>query len=195
MRQFGLLFICVMVARTIGAATCGEHGDPGTMLVSTDWLAKHLKDPKLVILAIGPDADFQEHMPGALSLRMDEISTPMEMGKLMLELPPVEQLHMTLSARGITNDSRIVLYLSKDGLQSMTRVYLTLDAVGLGARTSLLDGGLKTWKSENRPVTAEVTPAKPGRLDLCRQDDVIAGMDYVKSNLKHPGVAILDARA
>ena len=77
----------------------------------------------------------------------------------------------------------------------MTRVYLTLDAVGLGPRTSILDGGMKSWKSENRPVTTEVAAVKPGKLDLCVQTDVIATLDYVKSNIRHPGVAILDARA
>ena len=191
----GLVFGCLMAAQTMGAATCGGHGDPNTMLVSTGWLAQHLKDPNLVILAIGQEGDYKEHIPGAISLHLDDMTTPMEMGKLMLELPPIEQLHKTLSGVGISNDSRIVLYLTKDGVQSMTRVYLTLDAVGLGARTSILDGGLKTWKSESRPVTAEVPAVKTGKLDLCAQNDVIAGMNYVKSNIKHQGVRILDARA
>jgi thiosulfate/3-mercaptopyruvate sulfurtransferase len=191
----GLLLAGLIAAQAMGAATCGGHGDGTTMLVSTDWLAQHLNDKNLVILAIGQVGDYKEHIPGAISLSLDELSTPMEMGKLMLELPPIEQLHKTLSGVGITNDSRIVLYLSNNGVQSMTRVYLTLDAVGLGARTSILDGGLKTWKSENRPVTAEATIVKPGKLDLCAQSDVIATMDYVRSNIRHPGVTILDARA
>ena len=206
----GLFFGCLIAALTMGlqtmgaqtmgaqtktAATCGGHGDRGTMLVSTDWLAQHLKDPNLVILAIGQQADYKEHIPGAISLPLDELSTKMEMGKLMLELPPIEQLHKALSEAGIHNDSHVVLYLSKDGVATMTRVYLTLDAVGLGARTSILDGGLKTWKSENRPVTEAVAAIKPGKLDLCPQSDVIAGMDYVRSNIRHPGVTILDARA
>ena len=195
MKRTCLLFGCLMAAQALGAATCGGHGDGGTMLVSTDWLAQHLKDKNLVVVAIGPDADYKEHIPGAVSLRMDQISTPMEMGRLMLELPPIEQLQKTFAALGITNDSRIVLYLSSGSVQSMTRVYLTLDAVGLGARTSILDGGMKTWRSENRPVTTEVAAVKTGKLDRCPQNDVIATMDYVKSSLKQPGVRILDARA
>ena len=191
----GLLFAFLMAAHTMCAATCGGHGDRATMLVSTGWLGQHLADKNLVILAIGPIADYKEHIPGAVSLALDQVSTPMEMGKLMLELPPVEQLHETFSKLGIANDSRIVLYLSNGSVQSMTRVYLTLDAVGLGPRTSILDGGMKSWKSEQRPVTTEVAAVKPGKLDLCMQNDVIATLDYVKSNIRHPGVAILDARA
>ncbi len=191
----GLLFGCLMAAQTIAAATCGGHGDRATMLVTTDWLAQHLKDKNLVILAVGQEADYKEHIPGAVSLRLDEITTPMEMGKLMFELPPIDQLQKTLTAVGITNESRVVLYLSNQGVAAMTRVYLTLDAVGLGARASILDGGLKVWKSENRPVTTEIAAVKPGKLDLCPQSDVIALMDFVKSNINHAGVKILDARA
>ncbi len=165
------------------------------MLVSTDWLAQHLTDKNLVILAIGQEADYKEHIPGAVSLRLDEMTTPMEMGKLMMELPPVSQLQKTLSQAGVTNDSHVVLYLTKDGVAMMTRIYLTFDAVGLGARTSILNGGMKTWKSENRPVTAEAPAINPGTLDLCTQNDVIAGMAFVKDNIRHAGVTILDARA
>ncbi|HEY1495543.1 MAG TPA: sulfurtransferase [Candidatus Solibacter sp.] len=193
--SIGILFGCLITAQTIAAATCGGHGDRATMLVTTDWLAQHLKDKNLVILALGPEADFKEHIPGAISARMDEFTTPMEMGKLMLELPPIDQLQKTLGALGITNDSRVILYLSNQGVASMTRIYLTLDAVGLGAHTSILDGGLKVWKSENRPVTSEIASIKPGKLELCPQSDVIALMDFVKSNINHAGVRILDARA
>jgi thiosulfate/3-mercaptopyruvate sulfurtransferase len=182
-------------AMAASAATCGGHGNRDTMLVSTGWLAEHLKDKDLVIVAIGPPADYQSHIPGAVPLTMNDISTPMVMGQLMLELPPVEQLQKTFAGLGITNDSRVALYLSGgNSVQSMTRVYLTLDAMGLGARTSILNGGLKTWKAENRPVTADATPVKTGKLDLCPQNDVIATLDFVKSNMKHPGVQILDAR-
>ena len=42
---------------------------------------------------------------------------------------------------------------------------LTLQYAGLGARSSLLDGGLPAWKKGNRPVTTEVpAAARPGTL-------------------------------
>jgi thiosulfate/3-mercaptopyruvate sulfurtransferase len=188
---------CILLgwAMTAAAATCGGHGDRDTMLVSTGWLAQHLTDKNLVIVAVGPPADYQTHIPGAVPLTMNDISTPMVMGQLMLELPPIEQLQKTFSGLGITNDSRVVLYLSNGSVQSMTRIYLTLDAVGLGARTSILNGGMKVWKSENRPVSSDAAAVKPGKLDLCPQSDVIATLDFVKSNMKHAGVQILDARA
>jgi thiosulfate/3-mercaptopyruvate sulfurtransferase len=35
---------------------------------------------------------------------------------------------------------------------------------------------------------------KRGKIEPCPQDDVIADLDYVRSNLRHPGVGIVDAR-
>jgi thiosulfate/3-mercaptopyruvate sulfurtransferase len=167
------------------------------MIVSTAWLADHLKDPNLVILFSGNKADYdKEHIPGALPVGFDDISLPMVDGQLMLELRPVDQLQKTFAAWGITNNSHIVVYpQNANAVSQATRVYLTFDAMGLGAQTSLLDGGFPAWKAESRTVTAEVRTAKPGKLDLCPQSDVIATGDWVHANVKHAGVAIIDARA
>jgi thiosulfate/3-mercaptopyruvate sulfurtransferase len=95
---------------------------------------------------------------------------------------------------GVSNDSRIVLYMTKDAISPTTRVYLTLDAMGLGAQTSLLDGGYPEWQKANRPVTADVQPPKPAKLQPCAQSDVIADVNLVKSSLHQAGVRIVDAR-
>ena len=64
----------------------------------------------------------------------------------------------------------------------------------MGARTSILDGGMPAWQAENRPLTIEVPSAEPGKFEPCSQTDVIANADYVRANLRHAGVAIVDAR-
>jgi thiosulfate/3-mercaptopyruvate sulfurtransferase len=191
-----LLFAaCLSVSGLFGATTCGGHGSQATMLVSTAWLGDHLKDPNLVILWVGDGADYKkEHIPGALPITLDDVATPMVNGQLMLELLPPERLQKAFQSVGITNDSRIVLYTSKERLSAMTRVYMTLDVVGLGAKASVLDGGFPAWKAENRPLTTEVRTVQPGKLDLCPQSDVIAPADWVRANLRHPGAAIIDSR-
>ena len=76
----------------------------------------------------------------------------------------------------------------------MTRVYLTLDAMGLGAYASLLDGGLPgVAGGESRGHHRGRAP-KAGKMEPCAQNDVIVDVDYVKSNLRHKGVDIIDAR-
>ena len=69
-----VLFLCSMTGLMAGlvsaAPACGGHGDRNTMLVTTAWLAEHLKDPNLVVLAVGDDGDYGKgHIPGSVFVR------------------------------------------------------------------------------------------------------------------------------
>jgi len=188
--------LCVLAACAAALhAQCGGHGTQETMLVSAKWLAEHLKDPNLVILTVGQKADYdQGHIPGALYLNRSEISTPQGEG-LTLELPPMAQVQEAFEKLGAKNTSHIILYFANNMmLSATTRVFLTLDAMGLGAHTSILDGGFPVWQKEGREVSTETPKPVRGQLQLCPQTDVIVDVDYVRSNLHHPGVDIVDAR-
>jgi thiosulfate/3-mercaptopyruvate sulfurtransferase len=177
------------------AAACGGHGTRDNMLVSTAWLDNHLQDPNLVILSIGQKAEYvRGHIPGALYLEYADTRLARSDANLTFELPPVADLVEVFGKLGVTNDSHVILYFSKDMVSPTTRVFLTLDALGLGSRTSILDGGFPVWQGEGRPVSTERRLVIRGKLDPCPQNDVIAGVDYVRSNLHRSGVAIVDAR-
>jgi thiosulfate/3-mercaptopyruvate sulfurtransferase len=174
---------------------CGGHGTAETLVVSNAWLAAHLKDPNLVILAVGEKAGYDAaHIPGSQYVEYKEVAIKGDNG-LSAELPPMPKLAEVFSRLGVSNDSRVVIYRLKDMLTISARVLVTLDAMGLGRNASLLDGNLATWQAEGHPVSTEVPTVKPGKLEPCPQDDVIAGLDFVKSNLQRSGVRILDARA
>jgi thiosulfate/3-mercaptopyruvate sulfurtransferase len=187
---------CFLLAGTAGAApACGDHGTRNSMLVSTAWLAGHLEDPNLVILSIGQKAEYvQGHIPGALYLEYADTRVAKSLAGLTFELPPVADLVEVFGKLGVTNDSHIILYFSKDMVAPTTRVFLTLDALGLGSQTSVLDGGFPVWQSEGRPVSTEARLVIRGKLEPCPQNDVITGVDYVRANLHGSGVAIVDAR-
>jgi hypothetical protein len=54
----------VICAAPAFALPCGRHGDCGTLLVTTAWLAAHQADPNLVALAIGDESEFDKaHIP------------------------------------------------------------------------------------------------------------------------------------
>jgi thiosulfate/3-mercaptopyruvate sulfurtransferase len=176
-------------------AACGGHGDKNTMLVSTAWLAEHLKDPNIVVLAVGQKNDYDEgHIPGSLFVDYHETHLMTAPNGLSVELPPMADLEALFGKLGVTNDSRVVLYTLKDTLSWTTRTYLTLDAMGLGPQSAILDGGLQTWRGEGREVTNKVPVANPGNVRTCQQSDVIASLDEVKASVKHAGVEIIDAR-
>jgi thiosulfate/3-mercaptopyruvate sulfurtransferase len=169
------------------------------LLISTEWLAKHLADPSLVLLHVGESDEYRtEHIAGARLITLREISTPRAPGTLSLEMLEADELRRRLEKLGISDDSRIVVYHGQDWVSPATRVVLTLDWIGLGDRTSLLDGGMPRWKQEGRAVTRAVpVAAKPGRLSAraATRGDLIVDHVFVQRSIKAPGITIVDARA
>ena len=166
-----------------------------SMIVTTEWLARHLQDDSLVLLQVGEKDEFTAaHISHAQFIQTADISTPRGQG-LTLEMPPVDQLKATFEKLGVTDKSRIVIYFGKDWVTPTARVFLTLDYLGLGNRTSILDGGLPAWRAENRPVTAEVFEPKKGTLTPHPNTKLIVDAVWVKNNLSDANVRILDARA
>jgi thiosulfate/3-mercaptopyruvate sulfurtransferase len=180
------------------AAGCGGHGTRESMLVNTAWLAEHLHDANVVILAVGKKDEYASgHISGSGYLDSAELrkSTPPAINDaLTLELPSAEQARDVLAKAGVRDGSRIVLYSTADNATMTARIYLTLDAMGLGAATSILDGGLAAWRREGHPVTQDMPAVTPGKLQLCPQNDVVASLDYVRSQVRKPNTAIVDAR-
>jgi thiosulfate/3-mercaptopyruvate sulfurtransferase len=190
------IFVSLVPGAFAAPAPCGGHGDKNTMLVTTAWLAEHLNDANLVVLGVGNKDDYDKgHIPGSLYISYHDTHLMEAPNGLSVELPPMADLEALFGKMGVTNDSRIVLYPLKDTFSWATRIYLTLDAMGLGRQAALLDGGLPVWSAEGRPVTKDVRAVTPGKVTTCAQSDVITNLDDVKANVKHAGVDIIDARA
>jgi len=166
-----------------------------SLIVSTQWLAQHLKDDSLVLLQVGEKDEYKAaHIPGAQFIQLADISTPRGQG-LALELPDTAQLQTTFEKLGVRDKSRIVVYFGKDWVTPTARVFMTLDYLGLGDHTSILDGGLPAWRGEGRPVTTEVRTRAPGKFTPRVNAKLVVNASWVNANLNRPGVMILDARA
>lgn len=166
-----------------------------SLIVSTEWLAQHLKDDSLVLLQVGEKDEYLAgHIPGAQFIQLSDISTPRSQG-LALELPDTAQLQTIFEKLGVRDKSRIVVYFGKDWVTPTARVFLTLDYLGLGDRASILDGGLPAWRAEGRPVTTEVRTPAPGKFTPRPNKQIVVDASWVSVNLNKPGVMILDARA
>lgn len=189
--------IVVAFAFAVAFSFCLEDAQAkvrSSMIVSTEWLAKHLNDKSLVLLHVGDKKEYDTaHIPGAQFIQPSDISTPRGQG-LDLELPSVDQLKATFEKFGVTKKSRIVIYFGKDWVSPTTRVYFTLDYLGLGDQTSVLDGGMPAWVAEQRTVTTLVIVPKPGRFTPKPNPNLVVDAAWVNANLSKPGIAILDAR-
>jgi thiosulfate/3-mercaptopyruvate sulfurtransferase len=190
-KKFKLILVFLFTALQFLSA----KGDKNDFIVSTSWLAKHLKDPDIVLIEIGQKADYdREHIPGAVFMTRDEISTTTGSG-LTLQIPSIEKLIESFENAGVSNNSRIILYYGNDWVTPTARFYLTLDYMGFGENTSILDGGLPEWKKENLPLTSEKSKVKKGRITITLLNkDAVVDVNYVEKNLNNPEVQIVDAR-
>jgi len=193
-----LLLLCAFAFAQ--GSTPGAHSqssrlpERAPLAVSVDWLAQHLDDPDLVILHAGDPKEYEaEHIPGALFLPMTEITTPLSADP-MFELPSPARLQEAFEKLGVRNDSRIVVYFGKDMIQAAARIMLTLDYMGLGGQSSLLDGGMPAWRTEGKPLTAAVkTPAR-GKLAPKLHEGAVVDLAAVRAMINQPGYVLVDAR-
>lgn len=192
----------VMLVALAAMTAAGAAQERAPLLVNSAWLAQHLHDANLVLLHVsdpmGGPGDFRsEHIPGAQEIGLGDISTShgTGSGRLSLELPAIENLTSVFASRGISNDSRIVVYLASGSVSYATRVVWTLAYYGLGDHVSLLDGGMSAWRAAGNPVTSEVKTPALDKLTPHIHPEIFADAAWVSAHLHQPGVSIIDARS
>jgi thiosulfate/3-mercaptopyruvate sulfurtransferase len=202
MRGIGFAAAVLFLGAATAAAQPAAPDASAPLVVDAAWLARHLHDPDLVLLHVGEKGKYDAaHIPGARYLPREAVDGsghsgggPMGAGP-MLELPAASVLHDRLAALGISDDSRIVVYYGEDWVTPTTRVIFTLDHAGLGARTSLLDGGMAAWTRAGGAVTRVVPAGGPGRLSALRTRALVVDAPWVRSHVGRAGYAVVDARA
>jgi len=176
------------------------HDDPKT-LVSTNWLAAHLKDPDLRVLdgtwfmpASGRNAKAEyaaAHIPGARFFDIDEISD--HRSELPHMVPPVEKFMSRLRAMGVGDGHQVVVY-DASGLMSAARVWWLFRLMGQD-NIAVLDGGLPKWQAEGRE-TEDLPPIIRDRhMTVRRQNHLVKDVTQVSAASKLGDYEILDARS
>jgi thiosulfate/3-mercaptopyruvate sulfurtransferase len=112
-----------------------------------------------------------------------------------VELLPPDQLKKNLQDVGIGDDTRVVYY-APDWDPMATRLFFTMDYLGHGNQTALLDGGLDQWVREKRPTSTQTPSVTPGNLTIQVHPEIVAKMDYMKKLVDSPdsNIVIVDAR-
>ncbi len=174
--------------------------DPRT-LVSTDWLAAHIKDPDLRILDASwylpaegrdPKAEYEAgHIPGARFFDIDEISD--HRSDLPHMVPPVEKFMSRLRAMGVGDGHQVVIY-DGAGLFSAARVWWLFKLMGQND-VAVLDGGLPKWQAEGRAVEDLPPVIRDRHMTVRRQNQMVKDVTQVSSVSKLGGACIVDARA
>ena len=173
--------------------------DPKT-LVSTDWLAAHIKDPDLRIIDASwympaenrvPAAEYAaEHIPGARFFDIDDISD--HRSELPHMAPPVEKFMSRMRAMGIGDGHQVVVY-DGAGLFSAARVWWLFRLMGK-MDIAVLDGGLPKWKAEGRALSDMPPVVRDRHMTVSRQNQMVRDVTQVARAAKLGDHTILDAR-
>ncbi len=177
--------------------------DPKT-LVSTDWLAAHLKDPDLRILdasippvGSGPEmADSAKrafdaaHIPGARFFDIDDISD--HRSDLPHMAPPVEKFMSRLRALGVGDGHQVVVY-DNMGLFSAARVWWLFRLMGQ-TNIAVLDGGLPKWQADGHAIDDLPPVIRDRHMTVRVQNHLVRDATQVSSAAKLRDHEIIDAR-
>jgi thiosulfate/3-mercaptopyruvate sulfurtransferase len=173
--------------------------DPRT-LVSTGWLAQHMKDPDLRVLDgswFMPDmgrnarAEYDAaHIPGARFFDIDEISD--QRSALPHMAPPVEKFMSRMRAMGVGDGHQVVVYDAL-GLFSAARVWWTFRLMGK-LDVAVLDGGFPKWQAEGREVEDLAPVVRDRHMTVSRQAGLVKDVTQVAHAAKLGLAEVLDAR-
>src|SRR5438132_465655 len=163
-------------------------------LVTTEWLAKHRDEPDVRVVdgtwhmpQLGRDARAEflaAHIPGAVFFDIDAIAD--HTTTLPHMLPSAEAFATAVGALGLGSWDRIIVYDVR-GVVSAARVWWTFCAFGHDA-VAVLDGGLRTWRLEGRPVEAGEPKPTPRTFAARPRPELVRDLAAVRANLtSRPG--------
>jgi thiosulfate/3-mercaptopyruvate sulfurtransferase len=168
-------------------------------LVSTDWLAAHMGEVRVVDANwYMPDdprsakADFAAaHIPGAVWFDIDGIAD--RATDLPHMMPTPQAFAAMTAALGIGSGDTVVVY-DHTGIFSAPRVWWMLKAMGHDA-IKVLDGGLPKWRREGRAVDSKAAASVPAAFTARPVPAIMRDFADVMAIVKDHSAQLVDARS
>jgi thiosulfate/3-mercaptopyruvate sulfurtransferase len=150
------------------------------VLVSTDWVAKHLEDPKVRLVESDEDVLLYEtgHLPDAVKLDwVADLNDP-----VLRDYLDRDHFQRLLRSKGINHDTTVVFYGDKNNWWA-TYAFWVFRLFGL-SNLKVMDGGRLRWAEEGRPITTFMPKTREGNVKIGDRKDapIRAFRDHV---LKH----------
>ncbi len=172
-------------------------------IISTQWLADHINDPRLRIVdtrwyLLTPEKGREEylrgHIPGAVFMSVDhDLAAPVGFGPGRHPLPSAEMFAEAASRAGIGADEYVIAYDDSGGAHA-ARLWWLLRYFGHD-RVSVLDGGITQWIREGRPLSTDVPNVPRAQFVLRPHPEWVVNQDTVARLASDPHTLLLDSRA
>jgi thiosulfate/3-mercaptopyruvate sulfurtransferase len=183
---------------------------PGT-LVEPEWLAARLGEPGLSVVDIrgyvktedlgdgrqhaeyvgAADEYAEEHIPGSVFVDWtSDITDPDHPVKA--QLAPAERFAEAMSARGIGNESDVVV-VDHTGGHFATRLWWALKTFGHD-RLAVLNGGFNRWKALGLPLNGEAPSVVRKSFSVEDRPGLRIAAEELRERVGDPNYLIVDAR-
>ncbi len=170
-----------------------EYAHPET-LVSTEWVAEHLNDPKVRVVESDEDVLLYEtgHIPGAVKIDWHTD----EQDQVRRDFVDQAGFEALMASRGIANDTTVVFYGDKNNWYACYTFWLFKMYGHKDCR--IMNGGRAKWVAEDRPLVREVPTYPRTSYTATAQDTSIRAFrdeilrEYVNGR---GGKALVDVRS
>jgi len=139
------------------------------VLVTTEWLAEHLGDERVVVAEVdeNPDLYDEGHIPGSIKLHWrEDLQDPVE--RDLIDKQAFEQL---MGRSGISNNTAVVLYGDRNNWFA-AYAYWYLKIYG-HEDVRILDGGRQKWIDENGELSTDVANVQATGYTATDRDESI----------------------
>jgi thiosulfate/3-mercaptopyruvate sulfurtransferase len=169
-----------------------EYAHP-EVLVDTQWVEDHLKDPKVRVAEVDydPKANYMlGHAPGAVLFDWKEdINDPLT--RNIFSKQSCEDL---LQRAGINNDTTLILYGDFNNWFAAFAFwvfkYYGYDDI------RLMNGGRKKWLEEDRPLSKDIPEYPKGNFKAAEPDNSIrVFLNYVRDSIESSQKVLIDVRS
>jgi thiosulfate/3-mercaptopyruvate sulfurtransferase len=162
------------------------------VLVSTEWVAEHLNDPKVRIVESDEDVLLYDvgHIPGSVKLDWHtDLQNPVR--RDFVDQKGFEEL---MARAGIANDTTVVFYGDRNNWYACYTYWLFKYFGHQDAR--VMNGGRQKWLEEQRPLTKDV-PEYPRTTYRAQAPNagIRAFRDEVMQAIGKPNAALVDVRS
>ena len=170
-------------------------------IVSTDWLNKNLTTVKIIDsswhmpnLNRNPLKEYQnQHIKNAIFFDIDKNSDPNQ--SLPHMLTDKNRWEKIVSSLGISNDDKIVIYDNSEVISSCRCWYNFIYFGHNNKLVHVLNGGLKKWKSENKPTTDIILKVMPTKYIGSERKNLVKNINQINENINSEEFKVIDARS
>ncbi|MEL7002049.1 MAG: rhodanese-like domain-containing protein [Bacteroidota bacterium] len=163
-------------------------------LVGSEWLQNRIPKGDLVIFHVGLEEDYKKgHIDGAILMEPSEYTY--EDDVRVFDLPTDENLKELFESKGVSNETDVVIYTPTNWIPLVTRLYFTLDYLGHGDKTYILNGGLVAWKANGGNISTDASTVNKGLFNIKPNLSLLADQSNVLASIDNSKVNIVDCRA